>query len=395
MTEAHTFLPYSRQWVEDEDIAAVASALRRDFLTTGPLVDAFETEFARATGARFAIACNSGTAALHLAAMALGLGPGQAAVVPTVTFLASANAVRMTGAEVIFADVDPFSGLMTPATFAEALDRASSQNVKAVVPVHLNGAVCAMAELAAIVRPRGIGVIEDACHSLGVPEIGSNAYSDVACFSTHPVKTIATGEGGVAVTMDGRLARKMTQSRNHGMTREKGDFLNGDLAFENGVQNAWYYEMHELGWNYRQPDILCALGLSQLQKLDRFWRRRTEIAALYDRLLAALAPIMRPVSRGRGAHGWHLYVLLVDFQHLGMTRTQLMDALRDKGIGTQVHYIPVHWQPYYRERYGHLSLPGAEAYYERCLSIPIFPKMSDDEVRYVAGTLANIVGTGG
>jgi UDP-4-amino-4,6-dideoxy-N-acetyl-beta-L-altrosamine transaminase len=392
MNEVRTFLPYSRQWVGDEDVAAVASALRGDFLTTGPLVEAFETDFAKATGARFAIACNSGTAALHLAAMALGLGPGQAAVVPTITFLASANAMRMTGAEVVFADVDPVTGLMTPGTFADALDRAGSQNVKAAVPVHLNGAVCAMADLAAIARPRGIRMIEDACHALGVPGVGGNAYSEVACFSTHPVKIIATGEGGAAVTTDARLAEKMARSRNHGMIRNGGEFLRGDLAFENGVQNAWYYEMHELGWNYRQPDVLCALGLSQLKKLDRFWRRRTEIAALYDQSLAALAPIMRPVSRGPGPHGWHLYVLLVDFQQLGMTRTQLMDALRDKGIGTQVHYMPVHWQPYYRERYGRLSLPGAEAYYARCLSIPIFPKMSDDDVRYVAGTLADIVG---
>jgi dTDP-4-amino-4,6-dideoxygalactose transaminase len=184
----------------------------------------------------------------------------------------------------------------------------------------------------------------------------------------------------------------MRQFRSHGMMRESTEFAHAELAFENGVQNPWYYEMHQAGWNYRQPDILCALGVSQLKKLDRFWRRRTEIAALYDRLLAPLAPLVRPVTHGSAPHGWHLYAILVDFQHLGMTRAQLMDALRGRGIGTQVHYVPVHRQPYYHERYGRLSLAGAEAYYARCLSIPIFPKMADADVHHVAGALADIVG---
>jgi dTDP-4-amino-4,6-dideoxygalactose transaminase len=248
------------------------------------------------------------------------------------TFLATANVVRMVGAEVVFADVDPDSGLMTPEAFERALAGASGQKVRAAIPVHLNGQLCAMNDLHALARPRQIDLVEDACHALGVPAVADNAHSRIACFSTHPVKAIATGEGGVAVTADDGLANRMRQFRSHGMMRESTEFAHAELAFENGVQNPWYYEMHQAGWNYRQPDILCALGVSQLKK--------------HDRLLAPLAPLVRPVTHGSAPHGWHLYAILVDFQHLGMTRAQLMDALRGRGIGTQVHYVPVHRQPY-------------------------------------------------
>ncbi len=387
------FLPYGRQTIEDDDIAAVAAALRSDFLTTGPLVAEFEAAFAERTGAVHAVACNSGTAALHLASLALDLKDGEAAVVPAVTFLATANAVRMTGAEVVFADVDPDTGLMTAATLQTALARVRDSNIRAAVPVHLSGRLCDMASLAEVAASNGLALIEDACHALGVPEAGVAQYSAAACFSTHPVKMIATGEGGVVATRDGEMAARMRRLRSHGMMYEASRFENRGMAFDDGAANPWYYEMPEVGWNYRMPDILCALGISQLKKLERFHRRRKEIAALYARLLAPLAPVLRPVSPPDQAHGWHLYVVHIDFAALGTTRARVMRALREEGIGTQVHYIPVHRQPYYRARYGELQLPGADAYYERCLSIPFFPAMSEEDVERVATSLARLIGT--
>jgi UDP-4-amino-4,6-dideoxy-N-acetyl-beta-L-altrosamine transaminase len=383
------FLPYSRQSIDEDDIAAVAAALKSDFLTTGPLVERFEAAFAEATGATCAVACNSGTAALHLAALALDLKTGEGVVVPTTTFLATANVVRMTGAEVVFADVDPATGLMTPETFDAGLARARTAGlpVAAAFPVHLNGQVCDTAGLAQVARSSSVRIVEDACHALGVDRIGACEHSLAACFSTHPVKAMATGEGGVVTTSDTALAVRMGRLRTHGMSRDASTFADRAAAFTNGTANPWYYEMAEIGLNYRLPDILCALGLSQLRKLGRFSERRREIAALYDRLLEPLGPSVRPVRRSNRAHGWHLYVVLIDFAALDVTRAELMKTLRASGIGTQVHYIPVHRQPYYRERYGLLKLPGADAYYERCLSLPLFPDMAEDDVHRVVDAL--------
>lgn len=390
MTER--FLPYARQTIEDDDIAAVAAALKSDFLTTGPLVERFETAFAAATGATHAVVCNSGTAALHLAALALDLKAGDAAVVPAMTFLSTANAVRMTGAEVVFADVDSDTALLTPETLEAALTRGRSagQQIRAAFAVHLNGQICDMAGLGAAAKRAGIRLVEDACHALGVSGIGAAGHSAAACFSTHPVKAIATGEGGVVTTGDAEIAARMRRLRTHGMSREAAGFSDRVRGFEDDAPNPWYYEMAEIGWNYRMPDVLCALGLSQLKKLERFAARRRKIAATYGRLLAPLAPVIRPVSRASDPHGWHLYVIHVDFPALGTTRARLIKALHDEGIGSQVHYIPLHRQPYYRRRYGELSLPGAEAYYARCLSIPLFPAMTDADAERVAATLARI-----
>lgn len=390
MTDA--FLPYGRQTIEDDDVAAIAAALRADFLTTGPLVERFEQDFAKATGAPHAVACNSGTAALHLAALALDLKDGEAAIVPTVTFLATANAVRMTGAEVVFADVDPETGLMTPETLDTAMKRglAEGKKIRAAFPVHLNGQVCDMAGLASVAKRQDVQLIEDACHALGVAGIGAAEYSAAACFSTHPVKAIATGEGGIVTTDDADVAERMRKLRSHGMTREDDEILDRDRGFENGDLKPWYYEMSEIGWNYRMPDILCALGISQLNKLDRFAARRRELAAHYDRLLTPLSAAVRPVSRSNSVHGWHLYVVHIDFEALGMTRARFMKTLRDEGIGSQVHYIPVHRQPYYRKRYGALTLPGAESYYARCLSLPLYPAMTERDSERVVAVLARL-----
>jgi len=386
------FLPYARQSIDEDDIAAVAAVLRSEFLTTGPLVEKFESAFMQVTGGRQAVACNSGTAALHLATLALDLKAGESAIVPALTFLATANAVRMTGAEVIFADVDSETGLITPQTFAAAIAVAKDKGLKprAALPVHLNGQVCDLPGLAKIAEEHEIVLVEDACHALGEKDIGSAKYSAAACFSTHAVKAIATGEGGVVTTRDAVMAERMRRLRTHGMIRTPADFLHRDLAFDDSESNPWYYEMHEVGWNYRIPDILCALGLAQLRKLDRFFARRREIAALYDRLLVPLFPTIRPVPHGFAPHGWHLYAILIDFSALGTTRARFMNALRKEGIGSQVHYMPLHLQPYYRERYGEFSLPGAEAYYARCLSIPFFPALRDDDIERVVGSLIQL-----
>lgn len=382
------FLPYGRQTIEDDDIAAVAEALRGDFLTTGPTVEAFETAFAEKVGARHAIAVSNGTATLHLAMLALGVGEGDTCIAPSITFLATANCARYVGAEVVFADVDPDSGLMTPETLADALDRAGDRKVKAVLPVHLRGDVCDLPALKALADARGAVLVEDAPHALGsiatfdgaAHPVGDGAYSSFASFSFHPVKTLATGEGGMLTTNDAALADRARRLRSHGMVRPAG----GD---------PWWYEMPELGFNYRIPDVLCALGLSQLTKLDRFVARRRELTALYARLLPERAPKARlATSPAHSDPALHLLTVLIDFEGLGLTRRAVVEALKAKGVGTQVHYIPVHRQPYYVSRQGLADLPGADAWYARCLTLPLFPAMTDGDVERVVDALATLLG---
>ncbi|MGH6953757.1 MAG: UDP-4-amino-4,6-dideoxy-N-acetyl-beta-L-altrosamine transaminase [Alphaproteobacteria bacterium] len=395
------FLPYARHLIEDDDVAAVAEAMRSGWLTTGPAVAAFEREFARAVEAPHAVACSSGTAGLHLAALALGLAPGDSAVVPSVTFLATANAARYVGAEVTFADVDADTGLLTEATLEEALGRGG-RSVKAVFPVHLAGQTVDMAMVARMAAARGLRIVEDACHALGGAyrtaeggriAVGSCRHADMAMFSTHPAKAVTTAEGGIVTTRDSALDDRLRRLRNHGMVRDAGRFTERSQALAaDGRANPWYYEMPEPGFNYRASDLHCALGLSQLRKLGRFLARRRALALRYDRALAPLAPVVRPGARLPGAEsGWHLYTVLIDFARAGLDRVALMRALEARGIGTQVHYLPVHRQPYYRGRYGALELPGADAYYARTLSLPLFPAMADTDVDRVAAALAEVL----
>jgi UDP-4-amino-4,6-dideoxy-N-acetyl-beta-L-altrosamine transaminase len=378
-----SLLPYGRQTIEDDDIAAVVAALQADFLTTGPTVEAFETAFAEKVGARHAVACANGTAALHLAMLALEVQPGEAVVAPSITFLATANCARYVGAEVVFADVDPDSGLMTPQTLSDALSRLDGRKLRAVLPVHLRGDAADLPGLAALASGAGAVLVEDAPHALGTTmrfgnmteRVGDVRHSAMATFSFHPVKTIATGEGGMVTTNDPGLAERLRVLRSHGMVRPEG-------------AEPWWYEMPEPGFNYRLPDILCALGLSQLAKLDRFAARRRALAAAYETALAPLAPIVRLAARPAWSDPvLHLMCVLIDFEAAGRSRREVVDALKARGVGSQVHYIPVHRQPYYRERYGEFSLPGAEAWYARCLSLPLYPGMADSDVDKVAGAL--------
>jgi len=396
------FLPYGRQNIDDSDVEAVISVLRDDWLTTGPAVEKFETAFAQAVGAPHAICCANGTAALHLAYLALGLKPGDLVVVPAVTFLATASAARLVGAEIIFADVDPDTALMTPATLRDALDRASGP-VAAVAPVHMAGQSVDMKEVGAIARAGGARIVEDACHALGGRDaeghaVGSGATADAAIFSLHPVKMIAAGEGGVVTTADTNIANAVRRFRNHGMTRE--NFIDPAQAeAADGSDNPWYYEMVEPGLNYRLSDIHAALATSQLERLDQFVTRRTALVARYDRALAALpsrlAEHVRPCGRTvSGTPAWHLYVALIDFGALGQDRARVMGALRECGIGTQVHYLPLNRQPYYRERYGAIDLPGADSWYDRALSLPLHTSMTDNDVDRVVAALADALGQG-
>ncbi|WP_430422778.1 UDP-4-amino-4,6-dideoxy-N-acetyl-beta-L-altrosamine transaminase [Phenylobacterium sp.] len=381
-------LPYGRQTIEDDDIAAVAEALKADFLTTGPTVEAFEVAFAETVGARHAVACSNGTAALHLAMMALDVKPREAVIAPSITFLATANCARYVGADVVFADVDPDTGLMTPETLAQAIARVGERRLRAVLPVHLRGDACDLPGLEALARDAGAVLVEDAPHALGTTmtfgntaeNVGDVRHSAMATFSFHPVKTIATGEGGMITTNDPAIAARLKVLRSHGMVRPEGC-------------EPWWYEMPEPGFNYRLPDILCALGLSQLKKLPRFAARRRALGAAYAEALAPLAPVVRIADQPAWSDPvLHLMVALIDFEAVGKSRRDVVEALKARGVGTQVHYIPVHRQPYYRKLYGELDLPGAEAWYARCLSLPLYPGMEDGDVATVAAALKDVLG---
>lgn len=392
------FLPYGYHDVGEDDIAAVTNALRGKYLTGGDFVVAFEDALKTLTGARHAIAVSNGTTGLHLCADALGLGPGDAAVVPSLTFLATANAVRYTGAEVIFADVDPDTGLMTAETLREALGRVPrGLSVKAVFPVHLGGQVAAPQEIGAEARARSLYVVEDACHALGTTygggsgtdhAVGATTHADLTVFSFHPVKSIAMGEGGAVLTNAPDLDKRIRVLRSHGMEPTGGSGGADDAVLGLGERYPSHYKMDRLGYNYRVSDVNCALGLSQIGKLQHFLSRRRHLVCLYDEAFAELPAYMRPAGRVLNCRpGWHLYVALIDFAACGKPRSQVMKKLAEMGIGSQVHYYPVHAQPYYRQRYGALPLRGTAAYYNKCLSLPLFPAMQDTDVRRVVDGL--------
>lgn len=386
-------LPYGLHSIDEADAAAVLSTLGSGLLAQGPKVAEFEKRIAATVQAGDAVACSSGTAALHLALAALDVGPSDLCVVPAVTFLSTATAARLCGAEVVFCDVDPRTGLMTPATLAEALGRAPGP-VKAVLPVHLGGRLCEVEALARLASEAGAVMIEDACHALGSVgrrsgPAGSNRFGKASVFSFHPVKNIACGEGGMVTTSDAAMAARMRRLRNHGVTRDAAEMGDTALSFSDGRPNPWSYEQLELGFNYRITDLEAALGLSQLRRLQAFREKRAALAERYTELLRPLSPWLEPISADEGDEPFlHLYGVRIDFAAAGRTRASLMEALAARGVGTQVHYIPVYAQPYFRRRYGAMSLPGAEAYYERALSLPLFPAMELADVDRVCLALA-------
>lgn len=381
------FLPFGRQSIDDDDIAAVVEVLRSDYLTTGPRVAEFERALADRVGARHAVAVANGTAALHVACLAAGLKIEHEVIVPAISFVATANCVRYRRAEPVFVDVDPDSGLILP----EAVDAALTERTRAIIPVHLTGRPASLEDLQEVAEEAGLLMIEDAAHALGATyrerPIGDTRWSEMAIFSFHPVKHVTTGEGGAVVTNDDELAERLRRYRNHGMVRDPREL-------ERPSPGPWYYEQQVLGYNYRITDVQCALGLSQLRKLDRFLERRRTLAARYDRLLAEL-PLVRPVAEGtrQTESAYYLYSVLIDFRVAGRDRASVMDELRKRGVGTQVHYIPIPTQPYYQRRgWQAEDFPGAMAYYERTLSLPLYPAMADTDVDRVVEALAEVLG---
>lgn len=376
-------LPYGRHCIDDEDIAAVSEVLASDWLTTGPAVERFEETLKAAVNAPHAVAVANGTAALHLAYLALGIGPGDCVIVPAITFVATANAARQAGADVVFADVDAATGLMTPETLKAAFAKAPSP-VKAVAVVHLGGQPVALEEISALCKARGAYLVEDACHAIGstykASAIGDCTYSDVATFSFHPVKTIAMGEGGAVTTRNDAIAKQVKTLRHHAL---EAPLDGADAAAP------WLRHQNTLGYNYRACDIQCALGASQLRKLPHFKSIRAALYAQYSATLNALdVPIALNAITQECDPCWHLAAVKIDFQALGMTRHALVDCLKAQGIGTQVHYYPVNAQPYYTQLYGAPNTAGAQAYYDQTLSLPLHVGMSLAEVNMVCRALA-------
>ena len=370
------------------------------FLTTGPKINEFEIAFSKATSASFATVCATGTAALHLSAQALSLGPGDVVIVPSITFVATANAVRFTGAEVKFADVDADTGLMSVDHAREAFESINDGKPAAIFPVYMNGQCENPIALASFAHSHELKIVADASHALGTRYpagiVGDGKYADCTCFSFHPAKMITCGEGGAVTTQDKAVHERLQRLRNHGIQRSPEKFFNKTMGLNaGGTPNPWYYEQDELAYNYRITDFQCALGLSQLRKLQTFVTRRQELVARYDLLVPDLSPVITSLSRTSDlCTGWHLYVVLIDFDLLKIDRATLMSQLAARNIGTQVHYVPLHQQPYYRKRYGTAKLAGAETYYERCLSLPLFSDMLNHDVDRVMETLRDIIVAG-
>ncbi len=382
-------LPYARQNVSEEDVAAVEAVLRSDFLTQGPAIPRFEARVAELCGARHAVAVSSATAGLHLSCLALGLGPGRTLWTSPNTFVASANCARYCGAEVDFVDVEPDSGNLSVSALAEKLAVAARESrlPTVIVPVDFAGLPCDLAAIAALAREHGVAVLSDAAHSLGATyrdgPVGDGRFADCTVLSFHAVKIATTGEGGVVLTNRDDLAAHLRRLRTHGITREPGDFVTNP-------EGPWCYEQLELGYHYRLTDIQAALGTSQLVRLPEFLRRRRELAARYDALLAGL-PVRQPARRADRESSWHLYPILLD--RGGPNRTEVFAAMRAAGIGVNVHYIPVHLQPYYR-RLGFKpgDCPAAEARYAGALSLPLFYGMTDAQQDDVVAALRRALG---
>lgn len=364
-------LPYGRQWLDEEDIDAVVAVLRSDWLTTGPKVEEFERTFAEVVGANEAVAVSSGTAALHAAMYAIGIGPGDEVIVPAMTFAATANCVVFQGGTPVFADVDPDTLLIDPAHVEAKITRRT----KAIIAVDYAGQPCDYDALRAIADRFGVALVADACHSLGGRYKGRpvGSLADLNVFSFHPVKHITTGEGGMVTTNAPEFARRMRIFRNHGITTDYR---------QREQQGSWFYEMIDLGYNYRLTDIQCALGLRQLQKLPIWVRRRQDIAEKYNAAFAGISALSPLKVRTDASHAYHLYVVRLDLASLQTGRAEIFAALRAEGIGVNVHYIPVHLHPFYQQRFGtgRGLCPVAEAAYEEIITLPIFPKMSEEDV---------------
>jgi len=383
-------IPYGRQDISKSDIDAVVAVLQSDLLTQGPQVPLFEQTVARYVGAKHALAVNSATSALHIACMALELGQGDWLWTTPVTFVASANCGLYCGAQVDFVDIDPRTYNLCPNALETKLLAAEKAGKlpKVLVAVHLCGQPCNMAAIHALALKYGFRIIEDASHAIGGQYkgefIGNSCYSDITVFSFHPVKIITTAEGGMALTNSDELAHKMTLLRSHGITRDTAHMTHTP-------DGPWYYQQIDLGYNYRMTELQAALGVSQMQRLDAFVARRHQLAQRYDQLLAAL-PVTTPWQHPDSYSGLHLYVVRLQLVKINKTHRQVFEALREQGIGVNLHYIPVHTQPYY-QRMGHKvgDYPQAEQYYAEAISLPMYQTLSDSQQDQVVAALQKVL----
>jgi perosamine synthetase len=375
-------IPYGRQTIDDQDIEAVVAVLRSDWLTTGPKIAEFEETLGRYVGAQFAVAVSSGTAALHCAMYALGIGPGHEVIVPAMTFAASANCVVYQGGTPVFVDVASDTLLIDP----KDVERKITSQTKAIIAVDYAGQPCDYEALKEIADRHHLPLLADACHSLGATYRGRSVGSlaDLSVFSFHPVKHITTGEGGMITTDNEEYAQRLRIFRNHGITSDHR---------QREAQGSWFYEMVDLGYNYRITDFQCALGMSQLQNLPRWLERRQEIARQYDEAFAGIKGVKPLAVKLDGHHAYHLYVVRMNQDETGIERGEFFQALRARGIGVNVHYIPVHLHPFYQKRFG--TGPGlcpvAESVYEQILSLPMYPAMTDEDIKIVINTVRSLI----
>jgi len=401
------FIQYGRQCIDNNDIQAVVRVLKSDHITQGSKIIEFEEKLANYCQARYAIAVNSGTSALHIACLSSGIKNGDEVITSPNTFVASANCAVYCGAKPVFADIDPKTYNISPAE----LERKITVRTRAVIPVHFAGQSCDMETISKIVKDaerkfgHKIFIIEDACHALGSKynnkKVGACYYSDMTVMSFHPVKHITTGEGGAVLTNNQNMASKLNRFRSHGITSDPEDFINKDLAFttqnskikNQELINPWYYEQQDLGFNYRITDIQCVLGLSQLKKIEKFSKRRREIVNAYNHLFRNVENIQIPFEAENCYSNFHLYVLLIDFLKIGIQRAKFIYELRDRGIQTQVHYIPAYTQPFYQKHFHIIwgDFSNAEKYYQQCISIPLFPAMSETDINKVFNEISRMV----
>jgi UDP-4-amino-4,6-dideoxy-N-acetyl-beta-L-altrosamine transaminase len=377
-------IPYGTQWIDEEDIHSVVEALRSDYLTQGPAVASFEEAICAYTKAKYCVAVANATAGLHIAVKALGISPGMEGITSPNTFVASANSLLYNGLVPVFADIEGTSYNIDP----REIEKKMTDKTKVIIPVHFAGRPCDMEQINLIARHHRVNVIEDAAHALGSnykdgTKVGNCKYSDMTVFSFHPVKTITTGEGGAITTNDKALYDKLRLLRSHGITKDPNVLTE--------TPGPWYYEMHDLGYNFRITDIQAALGITQLKKVEVFKQRRTEIIEQYTMGLSGLSGVITPMADNTSTC-FHLYVVQIDFDKIGKTRAEVMERLKAKNIGTQVHYIPLHTQPYYKKNFAYRrgDYPVAERYYDHALTLPLYPKMSDDDVQYVIDSIKEI-----
>lgn len=378
---------YGKQSINEDDIREVVEVLRSDFLTQGPMIERFEKCVAEYCGAKYAVAVSNGTAALHIACLAAGLGEGDVLWTSPITFVASANCARYCGADVDFVDIDASTYNMSVKALEEKL-RNARRKPKMVVPVHLAGQSCDMKRIHELAQEHGFMVMEDACHAMGADYLGKKVgcceFSDMVVFSFHPVKIVTTGEGGMILTNNEELYQKLLLFRSHGITRDEN-------LMTHEIDGPWYYQQLELGFNYRMTDLQAALGYSQMKRVDEFVARRRELAARYERLLANL-PVRTPQVLEGAEPSWHIYVVRVDFSQLRISKQEIFDRMKANGIVLNLHYIPVHMQPYY-QKFGFADgdFPSSESYYREALTLPLYYDLTDDSQGRIVKSLRDVL----